>query len=247
MTHLTSKRVDGNYSLVSTNPIIGWNGTDPGYAEIKFDTNLVRVSGNLLVEGTAVFIDEETVTIADNIVILNKGESGAGVTPGGGTSGLQIDRGSELDAFILWSESNNWVVNIGDGAANLEIVTKALGTPSPLYNLIQDLTPQLGGDLDTLGNTIRNDVANGDIALETNGSGDITLTVTATGKIRADGPIIITGSAPPVGPVAGEVAIYQAAGTCGSTQIFYQNFENAVIETGELISKNKAFMYSLIF
>jgi len=249
---LTSKRVDGQYSLVSVNQIPGWNGTDPGHAEIIFDTNLVRVVGNLLVEGTAVFIDEETVTIADNIVELNKGETGPGVTLG--ISGLEIDRGPGTDnAFMLFDEAPAgepgplWVVNVGDGAANIKIVTQALGAPSLLANVIDDLTPQLGGDLDTLGNTIRNDVLNGDIDLATNGSGDIVLTVTATGKIRADGPVILTGAAPPVPPVAGEVAIYQATGMCGSTQIFYQNFEGAAVKTGELISKKKALMYSIIF
>jgi hypothetical protein len=136
---LTSKRFDGDYSLVSTNktPL----NDDPGFATIIMDTNLVDVKGNLIVRGTAVFIDEENVTISDNIVTLNKGEVGAGVTAG--SSGLEIDRGSLTNAFILFDEVNDtWIVDKGD-TIQVEIVTAAIGTTF-LINIVEDSTPQLG-------------------------------------------------------------------------------------------------------
>ncbi len=64
----------------------------------------VIISGNLLVEGTTTTVQSETATIKDNIIVLNSGEVGAGVTLG--TSGIQVDRGpSTADAQILWDES----------------------------------------------------------------------------------------------------------------------------------------------
>ncbi len=64
----------------------------------------VVVSGDLLVQGNTTTVESETMTVKDNIVVVNKGETGAGVTLG--TAGLQVDRGpSTPDAQILWDES----------------------------------------------------------------------------------------------------------------------------------------------
>ena len=64
----------------------------------------VLVSGNLTVQGTTTTVQSETTTIKDNIIVLNSGETGAGVTLG--TAGIQVDRGpSTADAQIVWDES----------------------------------------------------------------------------------------------------------------------------------------------
>ncbi len=64
----------------------------------------VIVSGDLLVQGNTTTVQSETMTVKDNIIVLNKDETGAGVTLG--TAGIQIDRGpSTPDAQILWDES----------------------------------------------------------------------------------------------------------------------------------------------
>lgn len=66
-------------------------------------TGTVKVTGNLLVEGTTTTVQSETMTVKDNIIVLNSGETGSSVTLG--TSGIQVDRGSAADAQILWDES----------------------------------------------------------------------------------------------------------------------------------------------
>lgn len=66
-------------------------------------TGTVRVTGNLLVQGTTTTVQSETMTVKDNIIVLNSGEIGSTVTLG--TSGIQVDRGSAADAQILWDES----------------------------------------------------------------------------------------------------------------------------------------------
>jgi hypothetical protein len=67
-------------------------------------TGTVIVSGDLLVQGNTTTVESETMTVKDNIIILNQGETGAGVTLG--TSGIQIDRGpSTPDAQLVWDEN----------------------------------------------------------------------------------------------------------------------------------------------
>lgn len=67
-------------------------------------TGTVVVSGDLLVLGNTTTVESETMTVKDNIIILNSGEQGAGVTLG--SAGIQIDRGpSTPDAELVWDEN----------------------------------------------------------------------------------------------------------------------------------------------
>lgn len=68
------------------------------------DQGTVIITGDLLVKGNTTTVDTANLTIEDNIILLNKGESGAGVTEG--TSGIDIDRGTELNAQFLWDETS---------------------------------------------------------------------------------------------------------------------------------------------
>lgn len=78
---------------------------------IKFDTSggtggasgEVIVTGDLIVLGNTTTVDTANLTIEDNIILLNKGESGSGVTED--TAGIQIDRGSLNDAQFLFDEN----------------------------------------------------------------------------------------------------------------------------------------------
>ena len=71
--------------------------------------NNVVVAGNLTVQGTTTTIDTDNTTIKDNVIILNQGESGAGVTLG--TSGIEIERGSSANKTLVWDESTDkWTI-----------------------------------------------------------------------------------------------------------------------------------------
>lgn len=65
----------------------------------------VRVTGDLIVEGETVTVNATNLEIEDNIILLNRGETGNKV--GEGTAGIRIDRGtaSDGDAQILFDES----------------------------------------------------------------------------------------------------------------------------------------------
>lgn len=91
--------VEGDYTVeVRSGGIITLN-VGPEAANGK-----VVITGNLEVQGVTTTIDTANMTIEDNIILLNKGELGAGVTEG--SSGIQIDRGPATpDAQVLWDET----------------------------------------------------------------------------------------------------------------------------------------------
>lgn len=78
------------------------NADDSDYA--NFIAKNATFKGDLIVEGQSFVTEAETVEIKDNILLLNKGEAGSGVTKG--MAGLQIDRGTEPDFQILFVESD---------------------------------------------------------------------------------------------------------------------------------------------
>lgn len=65
----------------------------------------VLVTGNLTVNGTTTTINSSTLTVDDNIIVINEGEGGAGVTLI--QAGIEIDRGSLPNAEIFFNESES--------------------------------------------------------------------------------------------------------------------------------------------
>lgn len=79
------------------------NAADTDY--VNFIAKNATFKGDLLVEGQSFVTEAETVEIKDNLLLLNKGEAGAGVTKG--IAGLEIDRGTEPKYQIIFDESDN--------------------------------------------------------------------------------------------------------------------------------------------
>jgi hypothetical protein len=76
----------------------------------------VIINGDLLVNGVTTTIESATLTVKDNIIIINEGETGDGVTLN--TSGIQIDRGNEPDVSFLWDERIGAFVLVDAGYLN---------------------------------------------------------------------------------------------------------------------------------
>ena len=66
----------------------------------------VQITGNITIAGTQTVVNSQELDIVDNIITLNKGETGAGVTEN--TSGIQIDRGTAQDAFFVFDEQTSF-------------------------------------------------------------------------------------------------------------------------------------------
>jgi hypothetical protein len=71
-----------------------------------FETGQVIITGNLLVQGNTTTVQSEDLTVRDNIIVVNSGENGAGITLD--RAGLRIDRGSLSDGYILFDENITW-------------------------------------------------------------------------------------------------------------------------------------------
>lgn len=74
----------------------------------------VRVTGNLIVEGDTLTVSAENLNVNDNIIIVNYGETGEGVTLE--YSGLQVDRGTATDgpASLIYDEAaDSWLIAHG--------------------------------------------------------------------------------------------------------------------------------------
>jgi hypothetical protein len=74
-------------------------------------TESVTILADLTVSGTTTYINVVDLNVADNIICLNSGETGAGVTLG--TAGLEVDRGTQTWAELLWDESvSGWTAGL---------------------------------------------------------------------------------------------------------------------------------------
>ena len=76
----------------------------------------VRITGDLRVQGVTTTVNSEVVTIKDNIITLNSGETGAGVSSDvSERSGITIDRGSSSDVFLAYHDDTADDINPGVG------------------------------------------------------------------------------------------------------------------------------------
>jgi hypothetical protein len=71
-----------------------------------FEQGQVVITGDLIVEGNTTTVQSEDLTVRDNIIVVNSGETGAGITLD--EAGLRIDRGTLSDGYILFSEDITW-------------------------------------------------------------------------------------------------------------------------------------------
>lgn len=166
---------DGDYKLIvgSVNVLTG----APSPGTITLDTNpngtpgqgLVNIKGDLLVEGTTTTVNSETVTIEDNIIVLNTGWDG--VASAGRQSGITLNQGVSPDVNIIYDLD----ITSYDPSGN----TSALGSNPDGSFIFKDdndnLRAIVTNSIDTLG---------GDLALISSGTGVITIAGTVNYEQR---------------------------------------------------------------
>ncbi|WP_027184450.1 phage head spike fiber domain-containing protein [Desulfovibrio inopinatus] len=75
---------------------------------------------NLIVKGTTTTIDSETVAVADNILTLNSDVAG---TPPSTVAGIEVERGDELNARLVFDEDDDvWKAGIAGSEAAVSLV-----------------------------------------------------------------------------------------------------------------------------
>jgi hypothetical protein len=85
------------------------------------------IDGDLLVSGTKFISSTETVEIEDNLLIINEGEVGSGVTASGGEAGIEVDRGSLTNYRFIFDETQD-NFRVGE-AGDLQAVATREDTP----------------------------------------------------------------------------------------------------------------------
>jgi hypothetical protein len=138
----------------------------------------VTIAGNLIVSGTTTTVNSTTVTIADNILLLNSNASGAPTLD----AGFEVGRGDEANVSLLWDEGDErWTfTNNGTLYHNIPV-------PSEYNNFEYDLTAETGGVLRLSG-----DGSNSEVTLV--GSGTVTITQTSSNTITITGEGALTSS-----------------------------------------------------
>ena len=148
--------------------------------------NNVNIAGNLTVTGTTTNIETTNTNITDNVITLNKGEAGAGVTLT--TSGIEIERGTEANRSLVWTENfgGKWLVT--DDATLLANRLEA-----------NYLVGSLSVSTDDLVMTDGNVTATGTLTMGGNGLVQIVSVTTdiellPVGKVKIDGNLEVTGT-----------------------------------------------------
>ncbi len=87
----------------------------------KTFTDDVILSGNLTVNGTTTQVNTETLTVDDNVIVLNNNEAG---TPSE-DAGIEVERGSSTNVKLQWDESADVWQFTNDGSTYYSIPTTA--------------------------------------------------------------------------------------------------------------------------
>jgi len=114
--------VDTNTTQIATTSYV----VTQGYAKLAGPTftgtltaDNVTVSGNLTVSGTTTSINTETLTVDDNIIILNNNEAG---TPSV-NAGIEVERGTSTNVVLRWNETTDCWEFTNDGTNYQRIIT----------------------------------------------------------------------------------------------------------------------------
>jgi hypothetical protein len=207
------KNVSGPYTI---NTI---NHDDP----IILDSNVVIINGNLTVIGGTSTINSTNTNIADNVITLNAGATGAPVLD----AGVEVDRGSSNTVSIRWNETvDAWQIT-NDGVLYQNVVATSTG----LTKLNEDPAPEISANLVTGPNWIvSNTSIKMDPAVNLQLDGNVALKIfQGIPDVLPNYNILHGGNVS-----AGGTGVYVTAGE-----------QNIVGE--ELISKKRAIVYSIIF
>lgn len=135
---------DGNYKIVVDNPGDASGGlitldTTGGYTT---DRGKVVITGDLEVKGITTTVESTVTTIADNIITVNEGQTGAGISAAlGYQAGIGIDRGSYSEARFVFDESVPYVTGGSSGFGSF-VFENAAGQYLPVsFNSVNSQGP----------------------------------------------------------------------------------------------------------
>lgn len=112
---------------------------------IQGTTNTIQgdttFTGNVNIQGTTTSVNATNLEIKDNIIELNKGEVGSGISKG--SAGIKIDRGDSDAQYMVFDESDDRF-KVGTATSKQTLAYK-----SEIPTVTNDLTSTLKSDYDT--------------------------------------------------------------------------------------------------
>lgn len=124
-------------SSLSDDTLVMWDDTNGQFVDtnvsqnattgvVTVDDDLV-VTGDLTVQGSLTSIETTNTAIKDNVIVLNSGETGAGITSV--TSGIEIERGSEGNKTFVYHETNGqWELSGQLKISDIPSISSGLGS-----------------------------------------------------------------------------------------------------------------------
>ncbi len=186
MLTTSGTNADVKIQATGTNSKVRFSGTGgielSSNVSVQSDLSILgnlTITGNLIANGSQFTVNATTVTTKDNIITLNQGEVGTGVTSG--KSGIQIDRGDASDFQLIFDETDDkFKVGTVDG------VYETLATREYVNNSLSNITIQdrLGDNIISA-STVNIGAAGTKESVHITGTSDISsLGVSITGTIR---------------------------------------------------------------
>jgi hypothetical protein len=202
------KRANSDFVITNKNTYL---------ANTTIATHTLFVDGNLLVGGNTTMVYKTDMNVTDNMIVLNSGETGSGVTLD--YAGIEVDRGLLANTALRWNEIvDRWQISI-DGITYGNLVTSS---GSGAFQIEIDTAPILGGPLQTNAYPILSGNSY-PVAFDSNLAVKYTTTAPDT--------------------VAGYDVIYaQTPGTGGSGLYV----TNTTIQNKELATQRRSIVYSLV-
>lgn len=229
----------------------------------KISSPTIIIDGNLTVTGSTTSVETVNSTIQDNIITLNKGETGSVVTEG--SAGIEVDRGTSNKTTFLFNEADDaWEVKIGSSfsilrasapLANNDLATKgyvdsSLGGVSPggpLASIQFNNGSSFGGSANLLWNG--SDLLVQDIAIKLGAinvtaiNGNLEIAANGTGKIYLRSAVRLENTISDPASDAGSNVIYAKTPGNAGTGVYFTNTSTS----DELVSRSKAILFGLIF
>ena len=186
-------------------------------ANVTVATHTLFVDGNLLVGGNTTMVHKTDMDVTDNMIVLNSGELGAGVSLQ--YAGIEIDRGSLANTALRWNEIvDRWQIS-SDGITYGNIVTSS---GSGAFQIEIDTAPVLGGTLRTNAYPI------------TSGN---------SYPVAFDSNLAIKNTVTAPGTVSGYNVVYSQTPNSGGSGLYVTN---TTIQNKELATQRRSIVYSLV-
>jgi hypothetical protein len=217
--------------------------------------NDVVITGDLTVQGTTTSVETTNTTITDNIITLNNGESGAGVTSG--SSGIEIDRGSSADVSFVFDETgdkwttgstplettdissssggsiNDFASIQGDSTGDITQFVNVTGTGAGTISSFTNITGSSGGTIS--GFTTLTGDSGGTISGFTNITGDSGGTISGFTTLTGDSGGTISGFTSITGDSGGTISGFTTL--TGDSGGDISQFTNIIGDSGGTISQ----------